>query len=54
MIAIMGKNATIEIARVLRFSFLNDFAADTLVAVHQKICAATVSSISYIEIERNG
>ena len=54
MIAIMGKNAMVEVARVLRLSFLNDFATGALVAVKKKICAETVSSISDIEIGRNG
>ena len=54
MIAIMGKNAMIEVAHVLRFSFLNDFADGALVAVGQKILRSKLSSYVKITIGRRG
>ena len=54
MIAIMGENAMIEVAHVLRFSFLNDFAEGALVAVGQKILRSKLSSYVKITIGRRG
>lgn len=50
----MGKIAMIEVARVLRLSFLNDFAAGAAVALKQQNCATTASWNEKIEIRRYG
>jgi hypothetical protein len=54
MNAIMGKNAMIEVASVLRFSFLNDFAAGAVVAIKLQNCATPVLSNEKIEIRHYG